>query len=86
MFDKDDELWEIEQLKKKLQPYLDLQKASEAGYFWSIGTHPEWGFDARIWKRHNDFPKRKGWEVYIGIGKSVKEAVDNLSRKLNKTG
>lgn len=48
-----------------------------AGWFWSYGSHPEFQFECRIWRRLK-FAKI---EIYIGIGNSLESAIDNCYKR-----
>ena len=59
---------------EKLREYAEFN-----GYYWSCGTHPEWKFDARVWKYK--YVRERGRDVRkiptrIGFGDTLDEAVE----------
>lgn len=55
--------------------------AEENGYYWSLGSHPELKFDARVWMRSKDTFGHGKCPTHIGIGDSLSEAVDMCLNK-----
>lgn len=54
-----------------------LREYAEANdYYWSLGTHPEWKCDARVWKPYIDRLGKRRCPTRIGFGNSLEEAVE----------
>ena len=66
----------ISDLEKDANPIKKLRVfAEKEGYFWSLGTHPEWKYDARVWKPYKDRLGKRRIPTHIGIGNSLQDAV-----------
>lgn len=53
-----------------------IDYANENNYYWSVGTHPEWKYDARVWQRYIDRWGKGRMPTRIGFGNTLDEAIE----------
>ncbi len=53
-----------------------VKYAEENNYYWSLGTHPEFKYTARVWQRYIDRWGKGRKPTRIGFGNTLEEAIE----------